>query len=506
MIFIQPIDEVKNADHVYANTLRYHIDPEELVYVKWDFAIGVDSMYNEEKLDSFGLASEQAKKDRYDILVNKYFNPFHIAKYEVTNAEYREFVYWIRDSLFREAVYMSETITDEEAFSMLNLKKGCWYDEMNNMWHELDPKNRFINRAYASYKPDFNIWKEFKAEDIVPAISQYYLRPNSRYYKRRELDVSKLQYKYYKIETEGFPENPGNGRYITELAIPVYPDTLCWIKGFTYLKNDPMANMYFWHPAFDNYPVVGVSWTQAQAFCHWKTKQLENQYPDFMTHREVALPRTFEYEWAASQGRGFRENHVQDEQIITDLLLGLEDEEMGRFFKDSLSYHYLYMNKAHLPCDPHSNKCRKWIEKYIKDKGEHLITEEHKQLIRTRAYQNYLPSQVEFLSNNVSEWMEEDYQKNYAELIDAYMNYQCYANLEYCENQMKIDQAKLRRNNPEGKLIMGSNWYDERYETVLGVNTGGIYPKRFEHPDSSYNTVGFRYVIRLRPSYYSIHD
>ncbi len=43
---------------------------------------------------------------------------------------------------------------------------------------------------------------------------------------------------------------------------------------FTYSFHDPMTNMYFWHPAYDNYPVVGVTWVQAKAFSVWRTQLL----------------------------------------------------------------------------------------------------------------------------------------------------------------------------------------------------------------------------------------
>ena len=42
---------------------------------------------------------------------------------------------------------------------------------------------------------------------------------------------------------------------------------------------------YFWHPAFDNYPVVGVNWYAAQEFCKWRTDHL-NQYRE---EKELAL-------------------------------------------------------------------------------------------------------------------------------------------------------------------------------------------------------------------------
>ena len=52
---------------------------------------------------------------------------------------------------------------------------------------------------------------------------------------------------------------------------------LSWIHDYAYSYHEPLTQMYFWHPAYDEYPVVGVSWKQARAFCIWRT-QLLNSY------------------------------------------------------------------------------------------------------------------------------------------------------------------------------------------------------------------------------------
>ena len=61
-------------------------------------------------------------------------------------------------------------------------------------------------------------------------------------------------------------------RFIIKERINVYPDTLCWVRDFTYAYNEPMAQNYFWNNAYDNYPVVGVTWNQAKAFSVWRTQ------------------------------------------------------------------------------------------------------------------------------------------------------------------------------------------------------------------------------------------
>lgn len=53
------------------------------------------------------------------------------------------------------------------------------------------------------------------------------------------------------------------------------PDTTVWRSRFGY--NEPMVDNYFRHPAYNNYPVVGVSWEQAMAYCEWRTDRVNEK-------------------------------------------------------------------------------------------------------------------------------------------------------------------------------------------------------------------------------------
>ncbi len=64
---------------------------------------------------------------------------------------------------------------------------------------------------------------------------------------------------------------PSEDRYKT-IYVGALPDTLVWRNRLGY--NETMTNNYLRHPAYQNYPVVGVNWIQATEFSQWRTDRV----------------------------------------------------------------------------------------------------------------------------------------------------------------------------------------------------------------------------------------
>ena len=71
--------------------------------------------------------------------------------------------------------------------------------------------------------------------------------------------------------------------------IAVLPDTLVWREK--YATNEPYVKYYYRHPAYREYPVVGISYEQALDYCKWRTERVK----EFMCLSKKYNPIEFEY-------------------------------------------------------------------------------------------------------------------------------------------------------------------------------------------------------------------
>ncbi|MGH2553520.1 MAG: formylglycine-generating enzyme family protein [Chitinophagaceae bacterium] len=176
---------------------------------------------------------------------------FYISKTEVTNKEYREFVYYTRDSI---------------AHTLLQHFAG----------NEIDWGQRID-------------WNDDRLVTLM-------LPPDESFSGRKVIDPAKI---YFAIDFFGKKE-----------TISIYPDTLVWMRDFSYSYNEPLAKKYFMHSNYDNYPVVGISLKQAMAFCKWKTGQYNKRIKEKdATGFEMLVRLPSNAEWESS---AFEEKDVEN--------------------------------------------------------------------------------------------------------------------------------------------------------------------------------------------------
>ena len=415
---------------------------------------------------------------------------FYMDQTEITNNEYRQFVYWVRDSIAREKIYEGLE-EDEDAERYINYSE-LYFDEGLLEWVEYDAGDRFTNRANFSLNWDRSF--SYQEEELVPILADMYYPEPQRFYKRKEIDTRKLNFRYYWIDIveaarrgeyhnvpDGYdnqgnklnndhrelrtPEHPfteepqgldtdmgwfnkigqnnairgheNRQRFIIDEVINVYPDTLCWVRDFTYSFHDPMTNMYFWHPAYDNYPVVGITWVQAKAFNVWRTQLLNS--------------------WLQSMGEVF----VNDFRLPTE-------SEWERASRGDLNLSQYPWGGPYIR---NSAGCflgnfKPMRGRYFEDGGFHTV----------KAY-SYNPNGwgLYCMAGNVSEWCESAFDESMYEFSHD-------LNPEYRYNAMDWDPPAMKR-----KVIRGGSWKDIGYYLQNASRT-------YEYQDTAKSYIGTRSV------------
>jgi formylglycine-generating enzyme required for sulfatase activity len=217
-------------------------------------------------------ASDEDVRGKNDAMIRTVqVTGFYMDATEISNAEYRQFTSWVRDSIAH--VQLGDFVDNPDGTQSVDMRKR-------------------IN------------WRD---PDLQDQLANLYIPAEQSGWGKKEFDNSKLVYHYEVFNYDEAVANPGQPRtnFIEKRDIAIYPDTTVWVKQFSYSYNEPIAQQYNWFAAFNNYPVVGVNWFQANAFCNWRTNlwRTERERAKLYFEGQFMLPTETEWEWAARGGK-----------------------------------------------------------------------------------------------------------------------------------------------------------------------------------------------------------
>lgn len=385
---------------------------------------------------------------------------FWMDETEVTNGKYKQFVYWVRDSIIRERL-ADPAYGGNDEYRIEEDREGNPITPRLN-WNKPIP------------------WRNANEDEARAIESMYRTNPITGV---KELDPEQLNYRY---ETYNFTEaakrkhrfNPERREYNTDKPVPtdvpliskdtayvddngeivrrtitrglssdydfvntyivnVYPDTTTWINDFENSYNEPYVRMYFANSGYNDYPVVGVSWEQATAFCNWRTDFLRRSLGKNGIYIEpYRLPTEAEWEIAARAG-------IMDNKFPWDGDLPLS-EDRGCYYANFK------------PLDGN----------YVQD--GHMITSR---------VGTYAPNDngLYDMAGNVSEWTSTAFTEAVSKITSD-------MNPEYRYDAAKEDPYRLKR-----KIVRGGSWKD----VARNIRSD---QRMWEYQNEQRSYIGFRCV------------
>jgi gliding motility-associated lipoprotein GldK len=381
---------------------------------------------------------------------------FYMDETEITNSEYRQFVNWVKDSTMRMRLAILADETGQKPSDAKDKGKGKAAGSIGDFaFNDADPAtmtayDKYMFDNYYSIGTDddpyagrklnkkiklINDTKLYPDEYYTEVMDSMYLPIDESYNGLRTIDINKLKFRYSWMDIQAAAKAKTGKRkdFIKTEQVRVYPDTTTWIKDFSYSYNEPMHNDYFWHQAYGEYPVVGVNWKQAKAFCAWRTLN-KNSYIKSGKKKGRVLTNNFrlpsEAEWEYSARGGI---------------------ESGTYPWGG-------------PYTKNDRGC--FLANFKPNRGDYAADD----ALYTVEAKSYDPNGFNLynMAGNVSEWTDTSYEPNAYEYVSSM-------------NPTVQDNKNMR------KVVRGGSWKDVAY--FLQVST-----RDHEYADTARSYIGFRTV------------
>ena len=256
---------------------------------------------------------------------------FWMDETEITNSQYRQFVNYVRDSIIRERL-ADPAYGGDETYKIEEDKNGDPVKPHHN-WQK--PLPRKPNEDELKAIESVYVVHPITGEKMLDASQMNYryeiydytqaaLRKNRLNPEERNLNtditIDPNQQVWISKDTAYIDDEgkivrqtinrplSGPWDFLNTYIVNIYPDTTCWVNDFQNAENENYMRLYFSNPAYNDYPVVGVTWEQANAFCAWRTEYLLKGLGAAARFvQRYRLPTEAEWEYAA---RGKNQNEI----------------------------------------------------------------------------------------------------------------------------------------------------------------------------------------------------
>lgn len=274
-----------------------------------------------------------------------------------------------------------------------------------------------------------------------------------------------------------------------EYAVSQLPDTTVWASQLAF--NDPYVDHYLRYPGFRYFPVVGITWLQANNYAAWRTAKVNER-----------LAKDAGIEVSATDGGriplesgvvlpNYRLPTEAEWEYAAQALIGLQ------FMDENYSERRLYPWSGHALRNPHGAQMGFFLANFKRGRGDYAGIAGRLNdgaMITTDIYQ-FPPNDFGLynMAGNVNEWVWDVYRP---------ISYQTFDDLNPIRRNGYLDEEKSYNSKNFESLIddhvrvyKGGSWKDVAYWLAPGT-------RRFLAEDSCTSTIGFRCaMIRAGSNY-----
>jgi len=271
------------------------------------------------------------------------------------------------------------------------------------------------------------------------------------------------------------------------------PDTTVWARDLAY--NDPYVDHYLRYPGFRFFPVVGVTWLQAQDYCNWRT---------ITVNLKLAEDADLE-DYSAAEGGGSQRIPLETGVVLPNYRLPTEAEWeyaaqalIGtQWLDENQTHRRLYPWDGHALRNPYGKKIGTFLANFKRGRGDYagIAGKLNDGAMITTYIYDYPPNDFGLynMAGNVNEWVQDVYRP---------LSFQDFDDLNPVRRDGYLDEEDGYDAGNFNSLITdrvrvykGGSWADVAYWMSPGT-------RRYLEEDSSTSTIGFRCaMIRAGTNY-----